>query len=150
MGPIGLHFYLFSSDKGVPEVGNGNSLQCSCLENPMNRGPGGLQSIGLRRVRLDWSDLAWKYNKGVVRTSPVLWPLFKTCCLRSLLLSVIHGPPATTAAGSLSELQNPRPPCPNQLSQNLNFNMIPMDLCVWHLRALWLCFLTFLSTTLSL
>ena len=31
--------------------GNGNLLQYSCLENPMDRGAGRLQSIGLQRVR---------------------------------------------------------------------------------------------------
>ena len=30
---------------------NGNPLQYSCLENPMNKEPGGLQSTGLQRVR---------------------------------------------------------------------------------------------------
>ena len=30
--------------------GNGNSLQCSCLENPRERKPGGLPSLGLHRV----------------------------------------------------------------------------------------------------
>ena len=34
-----------------PRVGNGNPLQHSCLENPMDRGGGELQSIGLQRVR---------------------------------------------------------------------------------------------------
>ena len=29
-----------------PEEGNGNSLQYSCLGNPMDREPGGLQSVG--------------------------------------------------------------------------------------------------------
>ena len=34
-----------------PRVGNGNPLQYSCLENPMDRGePGGLQSMGSQRV----------------------------------------------------------------------------------------------------
>ena len=35
-----------------PEEGNGNSLQYSCLENPMDRGvcPGGLLSMGSQRV----------------------------------------------------------------------------------------------------
>ena len=36
-------------------VGNGNRLQYSCLENPMDREePGGLQSMGLQRIRHDW------------------------------------------------------------------------------------------------
>ena len=34
--------------------GNGNLLQYSCLANPMDReDPGGLQSMGLKRVRHD-------------------------------------------------------------------------------------------------
>ena len=33
--------------------GHGNSHQCSCLGNPMTDEPGGLQSIGLHRVRHD-------------------------------------------------------------------------------------------------
>ena len=33
------------------EGGNGNPPQYSCLENPMDREPGGLQSTGLHRVR---------------------------------------------------------------------------------------------------
>ena len=33
--------------------GNSNPLQDSCLENPMDREPGGLQSIRSRRVRHD-------------------------------------------------------------------------------------------------
>ena len=33
--------------------GNGNPLQCSCLENPMDRRGGGLWAIGLQRVRHD-------------------------------------------------------------------------------------------------
>ena len=33
-----------------PGEGNGNLLQYSCLENPMMKDPGGLQSIGSQRV----------------------------------------------------------------------------------------------------
>ena len=33
--------------------GNGNPLQCSCLENPREGQPGGLPSMGLHRVRHD-------------------------------------------------------------------------------------------------
>jgi len=35
-------------------VGNGTLLQYSCLENPMDGGPGGLQSMGSLRVGHDW------------------------------------------------------------------------------------------------
>ena len=36
-----------------PAEGNGNLLQNCCLENPMDRGPGGLQSMGSQRVGHD-------------------------------------------------------------------------------------------------
>ena len=38
--------------------GNGNPLQCSCLENPRDGEPGGLPSMGSCRVGHDGSDLA--------------------------------------------------------------------------------------------
>ena len=34
-----------------PGGGHGNPLQYSCLENPWTEEPGGLQSIGLKKVR---------------------------------------------------------------------------------------------------
>ena len=36
-----------------PRGGHGNPFQYSCLENPMDRGAGQLQSIGSKRVGLD-------------------------------------------------------------------------------------------------
>ena len=36
-----------------PGGGNDNPLQYSCLENSMDREPGGLQSMGSQRVRHD-------------------------------------------------------------------------------------------------
>ena len=50
-----LHFHFSLSYIGE---GNGNPLQCSCLENPRTGEPGGLQSMGSHRVGHDWSDLA--------------------------------------------------------------------------------------------
>ena len=50
-----LHFHFSLSCIGE---GNGNPLQCSCLENPRDREPGRLPSMGSHRVRHDWSDLA--------------------------------------------------------------------------------------------
>ena len=41
-----------------PGGGHGNSLQYSCLENPMDRGAWWVQSMGSPRVRHNWSDLA--------------------------------------------------------------------------------------------
>ena len=43
-----LHFHFSLSCIGE---GNGNPLQCSCLENPRDGGAGGLPSMGLHRVR---------------------------------------------------------------------------------------------------
>ena len=42
-----LHFHFSLSCIGE---GNGNPLQCSCLENPMDEEPGGLQSRALLGV----------------------------------------------------------------------------------------------------
>ena len=50
-----LHFHFSLSCIGE---GNGNPLQCSCLENPRDGNPGGLPSMGSHRVGHDWSDLA--------------------------------------------------------------------------------------------
>ena len=36
-----------------PGEGNGNPLQCSCLENPMEEERGGLQSMGSERAGHD-------------------------------------------------------------------------------------------------
>ena len=49
-----LHFHFSLSCIGE---GNGNPLQCSCLENPRDGEPGGLPSSGCR-VGHDWCDLA--------------------------------------------------------------------------------------------
>ena len=38
-----------------PREGDGNPLQYSCLEIPWTKEPGGLQSMGLQRVRHDWA-----------------------------------------------------------------------------------------------
>ena len=50
-----LHFHFSLSCIGE---GNGNPLQCSCLENPRDGESGGLPSMGSHRVGHDWSDLA--------------------------------------------------------------------------------------------
>ena len=55
-----LHFHFSLSCIGE---GNGNPLQCSCLENPMDRGACGLPSMGSHRVGHDWRDLAAAVDK---------------------------------------------------------------------------------------
>ena len=42
-----------------PGEGNGNPLQYSCLENPMDKELGGLQSMGLQRVKPDLVIKQW-------------------------------------------------------------------------------------------
>ena len=49
-----LHFHFSLSCIGE---GNGNPLQCSCLENPRDGEACGLLSMGLHRVGHNWSDL---------------------------------------------------------------------------------------------
>ena len=50
-----LHFHFSLSHIGE---GNGNPLQCSCLENPRDGEVWLAVSMGSHRVRQDWSDLA--------------------------------------------------------------------------------------------
>ena len=50
-----LHFHFSLSSTGE---GNGNPLQCSCLENPRDGGAWWLPYMGSHRVGNDWSDLA--------------------------------------------------------------------------------------------
>ena len=57
MGSLRVRHNWASSLSRIGE-GNGNPLQCSCLENPRDEEPGGLPSMGLHRVGHDWSDLA--------------------------------------------------------------------------------------------
>ena len=46
-----------------PDVGNGNQLQYSCLENSMDKEkPGRLQSIGSQRVGHDWEQHSTEYS----------------------------------------------------------------------------------------
>ena len=58
-----LHFHFSLSRIGE---GNGNPLQCSCLENPRDRGAWWLLSMGSHRVGHDWSDLAAAAHTGKV------------------------------------------------------------------------------------
>ena len=57
---------LIPESERCPAEGHGNPLQYSCLENPTDREPGGLQSMGSQRVGHDWSDLKrmqWKLSE---------------------------------------------------------------------------------------
>ena len=78
-----------------PREGNGNLLQYSCLENPMDREePGGLQSMGLERVGYDWAITHWSARtldptcRGL-NPSSVTFHLFFLCS--SQLFSLSNG-----------------------------------------------------------
>ena len=80
-----LHFHFSLS---CIREGNGNPLQCSCLEIPGTGEPDGLPSMGSHRVEYDWSDLAaaaaWYDTLGELGVSlEVQW-------LRIHLLMQVH------------------------------------------------------------
>ena len=47
-----------------PVEGNGNPLQYSCLENPMDRGAQRLQSMGSQKVRHNWVTNTFTLNRN--------------------------------------------------------------------------------------
>ena len=64
-----------------PEVGNGNSIQYSCLENPMDRGAWWAYSahthilfVCVQRVRHNWAHIHTHSQQDIVG-----WPLGKLC-----------------------------------------------------------------------
>ena len=70
----GLHFHFSLSCIGE---GNGNPLQCSCLENPRD---GGTLSLGSHRVEHDWSDLTAAGSWGSVHCFLSLFRLDNFYC----------------------------------------------------------------------
>ena len=52
-----------------PGGGNGNPLQCSCLENPRDRGVWWV-STGLQRGRHDWARMDIGLNGGILQVRP--------------------------------------------------------------------------------
>ena len=62
-------------------VGNGNPLQYSYLENPMDRGACGLESIAPLRVGHVWSDLAWTRTFQKCLWRNLGWAIFDNICL---------------------------------------------------------------------
>ena len=58
--------------------GSSNPLRYSCLENPMDRGPGGLWSTGSQKVGHNWSDPAHVHevmNMFAMLVSDVMFPM---------------------------------------------------------------------------
>ena len=60
-----LHFHFSLSCIGE---GNGNSLQCSCLENPRDEEPGGLPSMGSQ----SWTSLKWLSSSSSMSIESVM------------------------------------------------------------------------------
>ena len=98
-----LHFHLSLSCIGE---GNGNPLQCSCLENPRDRGAWWAAVYGSHRVGHDWSDLA----------AAALGSLKKQESFRKTSTSALLTMPKpltvkiTTNCGNSSRYGNTRPP----------------------------------------
>ena len=78
-----LHFHFSLSCIGE---GNGNPLQCSCLEIPGTGEPGGPPSMWSHRVRHDWSDLATAAAVGWYLTPKV----GLSACVCDTLMSKSH------------------------------------------------------------
>ena len=70
--------------------GDGNPLQCSCLENPRDGEAGSLPSMGSHRVRHDWSDLAAAGKNTGVGCYFILQGIFPPQGLNPCLLHLLH------------------------------------------------------------
>ena len=105
---VRLHFHFSLSCIGE---GNGNPLQCSCLENPRDGmgEPGGLPSMGSHRIRHDWSDLA----EAAAQAHSCTWslpchlhpvvPLKKPGCSLKCLDELLHRPPSSAQWNSVPQ-----------------------------------------------
>ena len=62
---------------GYPGTWNGYPLQYSCLENSMDRGARGLQSLGQQRVRHDWVTFTHCCSRGPNKSllEFLVWPI---------------------------------------------------------------------------
>ena len=73
------------------EEGNGNPLQCSCLENPRDGRAWWLLSMGLYRVRHDWSDLAAGPSFGDGNGTPVQYSCLENPMDGGAWKAEVHG-----------------------------------------------------------
>ena len=78
-----LHFHFSFSCIGE---GNGNPLQCFCLENLRDGGElGGLPSTGSHRVGHDWSDLAAAAAHFLIGLYFLYWEAWAVCIFWKLI-----------------------------------------------------------------
>ena len=76
-GSVGKESACDAGDPGsIPEwrrssgEGNGNTIQYSCLGNPMDREPGGLQFMGLQRIGHDLVTKSRNVDRYAVSLNP--------------------------------------------------------------------------------
>ena len=95
----GIKYYEYASfSKSFFEIhllcsvgeGKGNALQYSCLGNPRIEEPGGLHSMGSRRVRHDWATFTHTHTTlfrtlvvvpTITKQHFVLWICYSLLCL---------------------------------------------------------------------
>ena len=115
-----LHFHFSLSCIGE---GNGNPLQCSCLENPRMGEPGGLPSMGSHRVGHDWSDLvAAVAAAGIKHISQVEWKTVRFYKRKQFPINAER--PKSLASKALCGVEAGR--------GRVNFQSWSFDFCLWH------------------
>ena len=67
---------------------HGNPLQCFCWKNLM--GPGRLQSMGLQRVRHDWSNLTDMHACTLIIKNRLKWEFFPQASIELWVIDVIN------------------------------------------------------------
>ena len=113
-----------------PGEGNSNPLQYSCLENSMDKEPGGLQSTGLQRVRHHWAThehlkiMKWQWF-SILATSHRL-PSSKTDISSHLL-----GPPLSFQRVCSSKLQTGIQPAEMQRGLSVQWHDCVRDAEQW-------------------
>ena len=114
-----LHSHFSLSCTGE---GNGNPLQCSCLENPRDGGAWWLPSLGSHRVGHDWSDLAAAYPQFLllrISDGASLLTCFMPVLYSHLISTTTRSVSQSVQSLSLSDslqphgLQHTRLPCPS-------------------------------------
>ena len=99
-GSVGKESACDAGDPGsIPEwrrspgEGNGNTIQYSCLGNPMDREPGGLQFMGLQRIGHDLVTKSHNVDRYAVSLNPhnqCVWYVISLFFFKNIFLDVDH------------------------------------------------------------
>ena len=121
-----------------PGEGSGNPLQYSCLENPMERGAWQVtQSIGLRRVGQDWSNLACTHAcKFHVCTFSIIHSLINIVFYKEDLGELPVTLWAPTAVDSL-QVKAPKSSATSELTQGSFCSQVPYILHILHVNSIF-------------